>query len=149
MTAAQVERYFDNWVLVQAQTALRLDDRQFLTFGRRLERLQALRRQHQQQRRQVLDELREMTRPEAVLDEAAIGAKLKALDDLAAQHALELRQVYQAVDQVLGPRQRAWFRIFEEQMERRKVDLLLRARQQAGRGAGRAPNAEPAPDGRQ
>ena len=33
------------------------------------------------------------------------------------------------VDQVLDVRQQARFRLFEEQMERRKVDLLMRARQ--------------------
>ena len=35
----------------------------------------------------------------------------------------------EAVDQVLDLRQQARFRVFEEQMERRKVELLLRARQ--------------------
>ena len=33
------------------------------------------------------------------------------------------------IDEVLDTRQRIRFRIFEEQMERRKVDLLMRARQ--------------------
>jgi hypothetical protein len=35
---------------------------------------------------------------------------------------------------VLDVRQQARFRLFEEQIERRKVDLLMRARQGARRG---------------
>ncbi len=34
-----------------------------------------------------------------------------------------------AVDDVLTVRQQAQFRVFEEQMERRKLELLMRARQ--------------------
>ena len=34
-----------------------------------------------------------------------------------------------SIDEVLDVRQRLRFRVFEEQMERRKFDLLMRARQ--------------------
>jgi hypothetical protein len=35
---------------------------------------------------------------------------------------------------VLDPRQQVRFRVFEEQLERRKLDLLIRARARAARG---------------
>jgi hypothetical protein len=45
-----------------------------------------------------------------------------------------LRKAYDSLDEVLDVRQQARFRIFEENLERRKMDLLLRARQRtAGR----------------
>jgi hypothetical protein len=52
--------------------------------------------------------------------------RLKAFDE---QTAAELRQAYEAIDQVLDVRQQARFRVFEDQVERRKVELLMRARQ--------------------
>jgi hypothetical protein len=52
-----------------------------------------------------------------------------ALQDLDVQAAADVRKAYDAVDQVLDLRQQAKFRVFEEQMERRKIDLVTRARQ--------------------
>jgi hypothetical protein len=39
-----------------------------------------------------------------------------------------------ALDEILDVRQQARFRLLEEQLERRKIDLLQRARQGAARG---------------
>jgi len=55
--------------------------------------------------------------------------QLKALNDLDARLGTDVRQALDGVDQTLDLRQQARFRLFEEQMERRKVDLLMRARQ--------------------
>ena len=41
-----------------------------------------------------------------------------------------MRKAYNALDEVLEVRQQARFRVFEEQIERRKIELLMRARQQ-------------------
>jgi len=41
-----------------------------------------------------------------------------------------LRKGYSSVDEVLDLRQQARFRVFEERIERRKLELLMRARQQ-------------------
>ena len=41
-----------------------------------------------------------------------------------------MRKAYNALDEVLDVRQQARFRVFEEQIERRKIELLMRARQQ-------------------
>jgi len=40
-----------------------------------------------------------------------------------------LKKADDAIDQLLDIRQQAKFRIFEEQMERRKLELVMRARQ--------------------
>jgi hypothetical protein len=56
------------------------------------------------------------------------------LDD---RSAVELRRAYDALDEVLDVPQQARFRMFEEMIERRKLDLLMRARQRtAGRRGG-------------
>jgi len=51
--------------------------------------------------------------------------------------AAELRKSYDALDEILDARQQARFRVFELELERRKLDLLLRARQGAARGGAR------------
>ena len=63
--------------------------------------------------------------------EAAILAQLTALREHDERAALELRQAYDALDEVLDTRQQARFRMFEEQIEQRKLDLLVRARERA------------------
>src|SRR5213078_3534622 len=55
--------------------------------------------------------------------------RFKGLQDIAARGAEEERKAYDAIDQVLDVRQQAKFRIFEEVMERRKLELVARARQ--------------------
>jgi len=70
------------------------------------------------------------------LREADLRDRLKALQDLDARSAGELQKGYESIDQVLDVRQQARFRVFEEQMERRKLELLMRARNAAGRLGG-------------
>lgn len=61
-------------------------------------------------------------------EDDAIAEKLKALDDLNQRGQEEIRTAYAAVDGILTPAQRGRFRLFEEQIERRKVDLLMKVR---------------------
>ena len=70
------------------------------------------------------------------LDEAAVRDRLKALRELDDRSAADLRRAYDSLDEVLDVRQQARFRIFEETIERRKMDLLMRARQRAARRGG-------------
>ena len=58
---------------------------------------------------------------------------------------MEIQQQRTAIDQVLNPYQQARFRIFEETMEQRKIELLMRARQ--GRGRQNQPQANEEPEG--
>lgn len=129
-------RMLDTYALVQAQEALRLDDEQYGQFVMRLKRLQETRRRHQQARNRLVQQLRKLAgigRETAPLDEAAIGDGLKALREHDDRAAAEMRQAYDALDGVLSVAQQARFRVFEQMMERRKLDLLVRARERAAR----------------
>ena len=55
--------------------------------------------------------------------------RLNALESHDARAAAAIKQASQALDQVLTLVQQARFRVFEEQMERRRQQLLLRASQ--------------------
>ena len=142
LTNGELVNMLDTYAIVQAQEALQLADEQYGQFVTRLKRLQQIRRQNTHARNQILQDLRRLTQ-EATPDENALRARLKALQDHEVSAADELRRAYAAVDEVLNARQQARFRIFEERMELRKLDLLMRARNRAAPG-----NAQPRkPDG--
>jgi len=136
----QVDQFFDAYVLFQAQQFLNLNDAQFLTFGQKMKNLQNIRRRVQKQRHDLLTALRQSLQAEGALDEAAITEKLRGFDELSVQAGPEVRQAYSEIDKLLNPRQRIRFRLFEEQMEQKKMDLLALARQyQQGRGGNPPP----------
>ena len=142
LSPGEVVGMLDAYALVQAQEALQLNDNQYGTFVGRLKNLQETRRRNQRARNQILQDLRRLTNPQVTtVDEAAIRERLKALHELDDRSASDLRRAYDALDEVLDVRQQARFRIFEENIERRKMDLLLRARQRAAgrRGDGGQP----------
>jgi len=62
-------------------------------------------------------------------DDMRMRERLKALDDLDARSQAELTKAYDAINQVLDVYQQAKFRVFEENMENRKLALVMRARQ--------------------
>jgi len=126
---AEIQRMLDGYELMQAQEVLQLGDEQFPRFLPKLRAFQDARRRAQVQRIRVIQELRRMTQSRSTLDEAGIKDSLKALDDLDARSALEIRQAREALDQVLDLYQQARFRLFEAMMEQRKVELVMRARQ--------------------
>jgi hypothetical protein len=133
----EVVGMLDAYALVQAQEALQLSESQYGTFVGRLKALQETRRKNQRARNQLVQDLRRLTSPQVTtLDEAAVRDRLKALRELDDRSAAELRRAYDSLDEVLDLRQQARFRIFEETIERRKMDLLLRARQRAARRGG-------------
>jgi hypothetical protein len=98
----------------------------------RLKSLQETRRRHQQERNRILNDLRKLTNPETgSMDEAAIAERIKAMRDEDDRGAADLKKAYEGVDETLDVRQQARFRIFEERMEQQKLELLMRARQNA------------------
>ena len=127
VSPAEIQRLFDAYVIMQAQQTLQLSDEQFPKFLARVKSLQEVRRRGQMQRGRMLQELRRLSQTPGQDD--ALRNQLKALNDLDARLGTEVRQALDGVDQTLDLRQQARFRLFEEQMERRKVDLLMRARQ--------------------
>jgi Spy/CpxP family protein refolding chaperone len=122
-----MQAMFDAYALVQAQKALRLSDEQYQRFFMRMSRLQDVRRQHMQRRMRLLNELRRQWTPES--DEAELVALTKQLDDLETTYDAEHRTARRALDDVLTPRQMAFFRFFEEDMERQKIEFITRSRQ--------------------
>jgi hypothetical protein len=123
----------DAMVVVQAQRDLQLTDEQFPQFLRRLRGLQTARRRAENQRSRALMELRRlMQNPNGPPpDEAQVRDRLKAIDDVEAQSATETRDASASLYQMLNVRQQARFRLLEEQIERRKLELLARSRQPA------------------
>jgi hypothetical protein len=128
---AELAAMLDAWAIVQAQTALQLNDSQYGQFVTRLKRLQETRRRHGQMRNRLLQQIRALVAPGVTPDDAAIRDRLKALRDHDEQTATALRQESEAVDEVLDARQQGLFRLFEERLERQKLDLLMRARDRA------------------
>ena len=132
MTPAEIQKLFDAYLIMEAQQALNLTDQQYPQFLARLKALQDTRRRTQQERIQVMGQLQRLTNPRvgARAAAAAIKERLSMLQEIEARTAAEVRKAYTALDEVLDVRQQARFRVFEEQVERRKIELLMRARQQ-------------------
>lgn len=139
---AEVQRLFDAYTLMQAQEALKLTDAQYGPFVTRMKALQDVRRKNQQARMQILRELARAANESGAQDEAMLRDRLKALHEQDVRTASDVQKAYAAVDEVLDVRQQARFRLFEENMERKKFDLLMRARQRRG------PLANPRPRSR-
>jgi hypothetical protein len=134
---AELQRLFDAYSALQAQEALQLDDAQFGQFLPKLKALQDTRRRNDVARSQLVAELGRMTAPgTAVFDEAAVKERMRALQELDARAAAELRRAYDTIDQQLDVRRQARFRVFEQNMERRKLQLMLRARRGSGAQGG-------------
>ena len=129
----EVYDLLDAFVMRRAQAVLQLDDEQYASFFQRMTRLQTLQREHRRQRMRMLNDLRQIAGPRGRgdLNDAAVLEKVQALDDLDAARAEDERQALAAIDEVLDARQRAQFRVFLENIERQKLELLMRAR---GRG---------------
>jgi hypothetical protein len=126
--AAELQRLFDAYQVMQAQDALQLDDTQFGQFLPRLKLLQETRRRGEQTRQQIVMELARLTSPASTVDEGVLKERLQALQEVEVRNAAELRRAYDGVDQLLDVRRQARFRVFEQNMERRKLQLMLRAR---------------------
>ena len=127
VTPAEIQRMFEAYALVQAQEQLKLSDEKYPQFLVKFKALQDARRRTQQDRNRLLQELRRFANDGGA--DARIKEQLKMLDDLDVRARGDLQKAYDAVDSVLDARQQAKFRLFEEQMERRKIELLIRARQ--------------------
>jgi hypothetical protein len=140
---AEIQQLLDALVVSKAQGGLQLSNEQFNVFLPRLLALQNLQRQHRNQRNKMLGDVRALIGPNAPpeVEDSAIGAATKALDDLEAQMQQDEQRALASIDAALTVRQRARFRLFLETMERQKIDLLVQARAGApqpapGRGEG-------------
>ena len=123
----EIQRLFDAYALVQAQEMLELSDEQYGQFVRELKALQEIRRTNEQERQRFMQRLVRLSNQDPPADDAGLRDELQAFRAYEIRTAEELREAYDGVDGVLDMRQRVRFRIFEERMERRKLDLVLRA----------------------
>jgi hypothetical protein len=133
---AQLLVMLDSYAMFQAQQQLSIADDKFGQFAARLKRLQDVRRRNQRLRLRIIQELRRLSGPRAQdaatgTSDDAIRAQLTALREHDDRAAAELKQAYAALDEILDVRQQARYRIFEEHIEQRKLDLLVRAQQRA------------------
>ena len=129
ISPGEFNRMFEAYALLQAQNQLKLTDEQYADFIVRLRGLQNARRRHQQSRQRLIQDLRRLTNPQnANTDEQAIRTTLDALAREDAFSQDEITKALAQVDDVLDVRQRARFRLLEEQLERWKLDLLSRVR---------------------
>ena len=144
MSPAEIQKIFDGYLVIEAQAALGLTDQQFAQFVPRLRALQDVRRRHQQERFRLLNDLQRLTRPAVPRgplggDEGVLKERLSTLQEMDSRFAADMRKAYNSLDEVLDVRQQARFRVFEEQIERKKLELLLRARQNPNRPLGKRP----------
>lgn len=131
VSPGEIQRLFDAYVVMQAQQELQLSDEQYPKFLAAVKSLQTARQRGLADRGRLLQALRRLDAAQS-LDESQVRARMKELADLDARVAAEVRDAQAAIDQVLDLRQQVRFRLFEDQMERRKADLVIRARQARG-----------------
>jgi hypothetical protein len=123
---AELGRLFDAYTVMQAQEALGLDEARFGPFVTRLRALQQLRRRHVRERAVVMRELRLLLQTAG--NDVQVKEKLDALVRLEATIRADELKARDALDEVLDIRQRARFRLLEQQLELRKLELVNRAR---------------------
>lgn len=132
MTPREVQRLFEAFELVRAQEMLDLSDEQYPEFVARFTVLQDARRQNQQERQRQLRELQRLSSQPGA-DDAMLAEQLEALSRHDQEATARQRAALAEVDAILNIRQQVRFRMFEQAMERRRVDLLMRARRQPPR----------------
>ena len=130
LAPGEVQRLLDAFALVQAQDFLVLSDPQFNAFVPKLRALQEARRRNEQERQRLLQDLRQMTNGKlGQVPESDLRDRLRALRELETRAAGEIQRAMDGVDQTLDVHQQARFRLFEQQIEQRKLQLLMRARE--------------------
>lgn len=126
MNQQQLQAWLDAFALVQAEKELQLTGEQYANFVAKLTRLHNVRRRTVMERRRVLNELAGLLQSSANARDEVIEEKLRTLEEVTRRGGEDLRRSYQEVDAVLTPWQRGRFRLFEETLERRKIDLLTK-----------------------
>lgn len=135
ISPADIQAMFDAMTVMDAERFLTLTSEQFPPFVQRLKKLQEARGLQTRRRNRAMNELRALANPQnGTGDDAAIDGKLKELAAIDQDGRAAVAAALDAVDQLLSPRQRARFRLLEDNIERKKLDFLTRVRQQAGRG---------------
>ena len=125
---AEIQRLFDAYSLVQAQEQLAIGDDKYPQFLTRFKVLQDVRRRSLQEHTRLVMELARMVN-NGLGDETQLKDRIKALEDADTRSSADIKKAYEGIDSVLDVRQQAKFRVFEELMERRRLEFVTRARQ--------------------
>ena len=126
----EIQAQFDAYVVAQAEEALQITEEQYPQFVRRVRALQTVRRQARIERTRMIQRLNAALRGgQRGADQPDLAPAIRALDDHERNTLAEVQKAYAALDEVLTPWQRARFRVLEDQLEQKKVDMLMRARQ--------------------
>jgi hypothetical protein len=148
---SQIQDQWDTLVLKRSKPFLELSDQQYPNFFLKMTALQDLRNRHVRDRRKLLNEMRAMTNPQrqeqAPPTDAELDAKNHQIDDLETQFGQQERMALKAVDEQLTPYQRVRFRVFEEQMEVQKLQMLIQVTRSvpaAGPASPAGANGQPA-----
>ena len=128
VSPVEIQKMFDAYALMQAQEQLKIGDDQFNQFLTRFKALQEMRRKGLQERGRLIMQMRRLLNA-GQSDEAQLRDRVKEMDEAETRSAADVKKAYDAIDQMLDVRQQARFRVFEEMMERRKQELVNRARQ--------------------
>jgi len=142
MSPVYIQQMFDAMAVMEAERFLPLGADQYPVFVQKLRRLQEARMQSNRRRTKALNELRALTGPQAQPDvpESLIDGKLKELAAAEVEGAASVRKALDDLDVGLSVRQRARYRLLEENVERRKIDFLTKVR-----GGGPGPGFEGIP----
>ncbi len=133
-----VQAMFEALTLMEAERFVMLTPEQYPVFVQRLKRLQEARRVQIRGHNRALGELRQLANPQTGRgDDATIDSKLKELDSIDTESRAAIAKAMEGIDQLLSPRQRARFRLLEDNMEKKKIDFLTKVRQPGGRGGER------------
>jgi hypothetical protein len=133
VSPGELQNLFDAYALMQAQETLQLNESQYPQFLTRLKALQAVRRRAQADHARIVQQLRRLVQRSGQGGQARdeIAEQIRALREADARAAADVAAASDSLDEILDPVQQAKLRIFDEQMERRKLELLMRARQTA------------------
>jgi len=127
ISLGELNRLFEAYAVVQAQDFLKLSDEQYPEFVARLKALQDARRRHLGNHNRIVQDLGRMLREAGdQLDDKTVRATLESLDREDETAQAEIKKAFENLEAILDVRQRARFRVFEENLERRKLDLLSR-----------------------
>jgi hypothetical protein len=126
-----VEGLMEAYVISKLQEALELSDQQFAEMVVVQKKMSEHRRNFRRERQEALGQLREILRsPNGPDDE--IASLLKRLYDLQEKHNSQQRADYEAVDKILDVRQRARYRLLEQEIQARFQQMVreIRRRQE-------------------
>ncbi len=130
-----IQAMFEAMTVMEAERFVMLTPDQFPVFVQRLKRLHEARATMNRRRNRALNDLRGMANPQnGRADDATIDVKLRELAAIELEGRTAVDKAIEALDQMLSPKQRARFRMLEDNIEKKKIDFLTKVRQPGGRG---------------